>query len=265
MQRLSLAALLLFACRREDRPPPPPEATKAAVEVRHDASPPPPWVELHYAGWSMETLPPSALSLDGVTDVVFFAAVPDGRGVEIVSTKLREENIAALRGRGVRVLLAVGGEKTGARFRGVAAEAIDRLVDRLGLDGVELDIEPLSEISDAKLAEIVRGLSKPQRMLTFAVMPREDEVKRLAPFADVVDRVSLMGYVDRISPVRERELVSALERAGFARHKIGIGIDARTERAERVVTGGILLWEAGALCRDEPRPCAPALVRSRDK
>jgi hypothetical protein len=215
----------------------------------------------------MGKLPPDALSLDGVTELVLFGAVPRGAALE---TAVTDENVAAIRVRkgDARLLLCVGGEKTGAAFRDLSLRALEAKVEQWHLDGIELDIEPLSAISDAKLTEIVRGLARPRRLLTFVVMPREDEIARLAPFADVVDRVSLMGYVDRISPARERELVVALRKAGFAAEKIGIGIDAKTtERRERTSgAAGVLLWEAGALCTDAARPCAPAaFLTRRDK
>jgi hypothetical protein len=273
MRRAAVALLgalqVLGACRAEKPPPVPlegaPAASSASVEVRHD--PPPPalkaqWVELHYAGWTMEAFPPSSLDLEGVTDLVLFGVVPDKGLLDASAGQLGVDKIARAvkhaRAAGVRVHLCLGGEKSGARFRDIVPGEISDRVDRFGFDGIELDIEPLAEISDAKLAEIVHGLRRPQRTLAMVVLPREDEVARLAPLATAIDRVSLMGYVDRISPAREAELVAALTRARFPKERIGVGRDARTVAIPAGDVGGVLLWEANALCKDRPRPCAPA-------
>ena len=74
-----------------------------------------------------------------------------------------------------------------------------------------------------------------------------------------------MTYMTHAKPEAEREMVAMLELLGFEKSRIGIGIDAATrqvpERLSATKAGGVLLWEASALCREvKERPCAPAAL-----
>lgn len=278
MRRAWLAIVMLVACRSK---PGTSVAEASAPEVRAEATEDAGmeagtrserWVELHVPGWIMDQLPPAEIDLEDVTDVVAFGAVPTGAGsLELGPTGLTPAKIAALRAHAAqanaRLLLCVGGEKTGARFERLSAGAVLEQVERFGFDGVELDIEPLSAVPAPKLSSLVRELSarlRPGRTLSAAILPREAEIALLAPFARDLDRVAIMGYVDAISREREQALLAALVEAGFPRGKLGIGIDRKTSEPRRRAgaAGGVLLWEAGALCRGRGRPCAPAALLS---
>lgn len=217
------------------------------------------------AGWSLNDRP--APSLDGVTDAILFSVLPKADGtLDAATNGLTGERIAAVtkaaRAQNARVLVAIGGERTAARFtaRGIAA-SLGAFVRAHELDGVVLDVEPLVDLPQetlAALAHDVKAAIAP-RLLTIVVAPTDAEIARLGPLVGDVDRVTMMSYLGEPVPAKERALVEALARAGFGRTRIGLGIGPKTliEARERRVasareghTGGIALWgimDAGGL------------------
>ncbi len=269
MSKTSLPLFLLFAivvaCRSPSPPSvrdagaPPAASTAPAIDAApsiHER-----WVELYVAGWAI----PTSLDLAKVTDVVLFGIVPSANGVDLGT--LTDEKIErvtnAARAVKVPVLVCVGGEKTGALFVDAGAPlatAIARFVEKHGLDGVVLDIEPLSAISAASLDGFVRALRRARPMRIEAVVaPDPKEIARLAPLARLLDRVAIMSYLGRGD---QSARVDELRAAGFPVEHIGLGLDNKTserERAERIesakrgTTGGLIVWHAATASVPELR------------
>lgn len=266
--RLLLVQLLLIlaACRSRERTtepaPPPPPSTAPAVEAVEDAAAPhPPFLEMYVAGWSLKDRPAAAISLTGVSDVILFSVLPKADGsLDATTNGLTDERIASAsrhaRAVKARVLVAVGGEKTGARFAKAPekiARALARFVEEHSLDGVVLDVEPLSELSSDMLATLAREVKEAvaPRFVGIVVAPDASEVARLGAVVGHVDRVTVMSYVGEPSPAKEALLVDALVTLGFDRTRIGLGIgpktliEARENRRARVregKAGGLALW-----------------------
>ncbi|MDR7037740.1 hypothetical protein J2X36_002491 [Methylobacterium sp. BE186] len=140
----------------------------------------------YYASWAAEA--GSASGLDdrlagvpaGVTEVFLAFMRPDATysgNLDLTGTGLQvpypgpvlKASIEALRARspGIRILVSVGGEEY-ANWRGFDARTIRRVVEDLGLDGVDLDFEPadpkcrqrsgqMSCDSDALLLDVVEA------------------------------------------------------------------------------------------------------------
>ena len=247
------------------------------------------WIEVFYPGWAMPGRPPAAIDWSNVTDVVLFGLVPAGDRVEAASTGLTSERIAAARAAartaGASVLVCLGGERTGRRFRASIdvdggtslAASVGAFVEEHDLDGVVIDIEPLAEVPAGALVGFVRHLRKRleagdarSRRLEAVVAPDAREVARLAPIASELGRVAVMSYLGAATtPERERELLDALVAIGFGRANVGVGLDGSTttartaQRTELVRTGaagGVILWHAGTLCERAAggARCSPA-------
>lgn len=222
---------------------------------------------MYVAGWSLRDHPASTFSFAGVTDAILFSVVPRADGtLDAATNGLTDERIAAVtkaaRAEQARVLVAVGGEKTAARFRakGIAV-ALATFVKAHDLDGVVLDVEPLAELPHetfAALAHDVKEAIAP-RLVTAVVAPDEAEIARLGALAGDLDRVTVMSYLGEPTPAKEDALLAALEGVGFARRRVGLGIgpktliETREKRLARVregSAGGVALWgimDAGGL------------------
>lgn len=228
----------------------------------------PPFVEMYVAGWSLRDRPASSFSFAGVTDVVLFSVLPNADGsLDAATNGLTDERITAVtrraRAEKARVLVAVGGEKTAARFAKATgiASSLAAFVKTHGLDGVVLDIEPLAGIPHETLGKIARDVKAAidPKVVTIAVAPDEAEIARLGSIAPDLERVTMMSYLGEPSPAREESLVVALEAVGFERRAIGLGIGPQTliearenrrARAREGKAGGIALWgimDAGGL------------------
>lgn len=214
----------------------------------------PSWIELYYPGWAMGKWPPSSIRWAAVTDVVLFGLVPDGTGIETQSSGLTRERIAAAtraaRAEGVKVLVSLGGEKTGRRFRdaGVAlAERVAAFVREHGLDGVVLDIEPLADVAEPVLVAFVRALHARVSRIEAVVAPEASEIARLAPIAPELHRVGIMTYLRRLDAAEEAMLLARVPKppADVALGHLG--------------AANAILWHIGLLCdrRDAGLPCDP--------
>lgn len=213
-------------------------------------------VVAYWPGWTMGTLPPEAIAFDGITDLVLFSLVPNGDGLDAYSNGLAGHHARIARDGarkyGVCVHVAIGGEKTAGRF----AEATDQLeriatyVERMDLDGVVLDIEPLADTSEA-FVSLVRGLRPRVRTLALDIAPTKGDVAKLPALLPYLDRIDVMSYLG--SAEASRETRAAIEKLGF-RGPIAIGAMPKTP----VCTGPRFFWEMGAFCKNQPRPCRVA-------
>jgi len=255
---LLLTSALLLGCRdkpKEQRPAPAP----AVIDAAPITQPSPSFVEMYVAGWSLKDHPASTISYVDVTDAILFSLLPtpDSR-LDARPNGLTDERIAAVTKRahqnGVRVLVAIGGEKTASLFTVPhLEEPIAHFVKEHELDGVVLDIEPLAELPHEKLAALVHDTKEAiaPRTVEMVVAPSDTEIARLGPLVGDVDRVVVMSYLGEPPEKKERELVDELVALGFDRTKIGLGIgpktliEARKNRLERVregAVGGTALW-----------------------
>jgi hypothetical protein len=268
-----------LSCRSKERaheaPSPPPSAppiVEAAKEKekekeneKEEKAPSKPFLEMYVAGWSLRDRP--AFSFEGVTDVILFSVLPKPDGsLDATTNGLTDERIAAMakeaRAQKARVLVAIGGEKTAARFaaKGIAV-TLATFVKAHDLDGVVLDVEPLAEIPHESLAALAHDVKEAiaPRIVTVVVAPDPAEIARLGALVGDVDRVTIMSYLGEPAPAREDALVDALVAVGFDRSRVGLGIgpktliEARKNRLSRVRegrAGGVALWgimDAGGL------------------
>lgn len=271
----------------------PPSATAESPVAR--ASPPPqPWIELYYPGWTIPLRPPRAIPLAGVTDVILFSLLPEpiGPRVEFLGNGLSPDRVASVvavaHAARAKVLVGVGGDRTGVRFRAaIAADEGRALAARIaefteehGLDGVVLDVEPIEDVPPALFHAFVHALRDRLRAdggtarLEAVVAPDLDEIGRLAPVVDALDRVAVMSYlgpsgrsVDGGARARPdaRMILAGLRAIGVPAAQIGVGLDANTTPADskRLASlvdagraGGFIAWHAGTLCDAEVRaPC----------
>ncbi len=259
---LGVAAVAL-ACGRAEKAPPRPvaEAASSLPAPAPEAAAPPrrPRVQLFYPGWVGGALPPSALDLAGIDDVVLFGAVPAHAGdVDLGPTSLRDADIRAMRAvtraAGVGLLLCVGGEKTGPAFAAAfaaagpegLARAIVARIARHELDGVVLDVEPLATTPPDGLAAFVRSLRATTRRLEVVVAPDRAELAAVSDLAASFERIAIMSYMASLDEDAERALAAAIPG-----RELGWGVDARTRREDvsRRLRGDVVLWHAGTLCR----------------
>lgn len=206
----------------------------------------------------MEALPEGEIAFDGLTDVVLFSLLPKGDGLEADANALPgyRARIArdAARKHDLCVHIAIGGERTAGTF----AEATDQLeriatyVERLDLDGVVLDIEPLAQTGESFVA-LVRGLRPRVKTLTLDIAPTKADVAKLPPLLPYLDRIDVMSYLG--SAESSRETRAAIEKLGF-RGVIAMGATAKTPQC----SGPRFFWEMGAFCKNQPRPCRIAEI-----
>lgn len=222
---------------------------------------------MYVAGWSLRDRPAFPFSFEGVTDAVLFSLLPKPDGsLDATTNGLTDERIAAVakqaRAKGARVLVAIGGERTAARFnaKGVAP-ALATFVKTHELDGVVLDVEPLAELPHETLAALAHDVKESiaPRLVTIVVAPDAAEIARLGPLVGDLDRVTVMSYLGEPAPEKEAAIVDSLASLGFDRSRIGLGIgpqtliEARKNRLSRVRegrAGGVALWgimDAGGL------------------
>lgn len=285
MQRIGALVMLLLACsacsKRSEppvadaapvivdpgdaAPPPPPAPEVEAAPVPHDAAPPKPRacrpkvpVVAYWPGWTMGALPAEEIAFDGLTDVVLFSLLPKGDGLEADQNGLpgSRAHIArdAARKRGVCVHVAIGGEKTAAAFA-AATDQLERIVtyvERMDLDGVVLDIEPLADTGEA-FVSLVRGLRPRVKTLALDIAPTKGDVVKLPALLPFLDRIDVMSYLG--TPEASGETRSAIERLGF-RGTIAMGATPKMPRC----TGPRFFWEMGAFCKGPPRPCRVAEI-----
>jgi hypothetical protein len=242
------------------------------------------WVEVHQAGWAMREVAPTSIAWEGVDDVILFSVLPradrtlDAATNGLTPDRVREA-VRHARASGARVHVAVGGERSAAGFarafasddgRALAA-SLRTFVEQHALDGVVLDVEPLASMTPVAFAAFVRACRAQlgDRHLGVVVAPTEADAARLGAVAGEIDRVSIMSYLASADPATERRVVEAIVGAGVDRRRIGLGIDGKSGaeavawRADLVrggAAGGLLVWEAGALCRGKAAPCSPLPV-----
>jgi hypothetical protein len=247
-----------------------------------------PWVELYYPSWTMTVRSAGSFDLSSVSDLVLFGLVPDGRSASAKPAGLDEQRVtaarSAARASGASVLVCVGGERTGERFRdavgadGAAlAASVAAFVREHELDGVVLDVEPMSAVAESALVAFVTALRerlrvvRPDARVEAVVAPDAREIALLAPIATLLDRVAVMSYLGRSSDEDDQRLVDRIVALGISRERVGLGIDARTpeERSRRRAAavrdgqiGGLILWHAGSLCKggDGGARCALAVT-----
>ena len=213
-----------------------------------------PFVELYAPGWS-------GIGADAggaATDVILFSVLPRADGsIDATTNGLTAARIDALKRRGSRALIAIGGERSAPLFRAAplsrTAQLLAAFVKSHGLDGVVIDVEPLEGLPAADLAAFVRDVREAvaPRIVTAVVAPDLGEIARLASFARDLERVTIMSYLGEPSMTKERQLVDAIVALGVARRRIGLGIGPRTPREMKAArlaavregaAGGVALW-----------------------
>lgn len=178
---------------------------------------------------------------------------PDG-SIDATTNGLTDARIAAIEARAPRTFVAIGGERSAARFRSPKiAASLARFVIDHGLDGVVLDVEPLADLPAGAFASLVRDVAEAiaPRPVRAVVAPKRDEIARLGQVARALDRVAIMSYLGEPSLSEEQALVEALVALGVDRARIDLGIGPRTTpetaRARAQAAGGVILWGGAQL------------------
>ncbi len=134
------------------------------------------WVTAYYGGWELGTgsdgyLPVSDVDFSAMTDVVYFALVPNPDGtLDTADNDITKEGGAALvkaaHAAGANVLICIGGWATEKDFLAATAPAIlNKFVSNLvtfaraGVyNGIDIDWEPLSQGDDSQFVALVKTL-----------------------------------------------------------------------------------------------------------
>jgi chitinase len=185
-----------------------------------DGGPRPLWVDLYYAGWRAQRMPPEALDLTGITHVIHFAWLPwiaeGGTGIVLdedqngVDADAAAALIPLVHAAGKKVLITVGGAGRGSQYfnqamgdadrAGFIQAIIARAVER-GYDGIDVDWEPewetiapnipLFQRFSHELRQAVNATA-PHLMLATAGLGSMGMSYRT--LADVYDQVNVMTY-----------------------------------------------------------------------
>jgi chitinase len=178
------------------------------------------WVDLYYAGWRAQRLPPDALDLNGITHVIHFAWLPwiaeGGTGIVLDEDQnsVGAEEAAALipvvHAAGKKVLITVGGAGRGSQYfnqamqddsrAGFIQAIIARTVER-GYDGIDIDWEPEWETIQPNMGlfqkfsrELRNAVNATAPHLILATAGLGSTGAAYRTLADVYDQVNIMTY-----------------------------------------------------------------------
>jgi chitinase len=178
------------------------------------------WVAGYYVGYEADLQPVAALDFDGLTHLMVGAVLPNADGTLATHYYIDNFNgplwaqgaIDAAQAAGRKAILMVGGSGTIEGWRGATATAESRaafvtrllaLVDATGVDGLDLDWEPIESQDRAPLTALVQALraQRPGLLLTLPVnvvnsnfSDPADEGTFYQTLAPLLDQVNLMSY-----------------------------------------------------------------------
>ena len=167
-------------------------------------------VTAYYAAWMQSAVPPSTIDFAQLTLVQHFCLVPRADGTldadaNVLTPANARALVAAAHAAGKRALVSVGGAGTLDGFRGAWRDAsrdafvarIVRFVTDHGYDGVDVDVEPLTDGDAAAFQAFVRALhgalraARPGALLTAAA---GDAPRAYAPIQSLFDQINVMTY-----------------------------------------------------------------------
>jgi chitinase len=171
------------------------------------------WLMGYYTGYEAHLLPPERIAFEHLTHVAISRVVPRPDGsldlkmdMESVGTgTAMARKVAELaHARGKRAILMIGGEGTRLGFSGAMrkdattfAGALIQTAKSLGMDGLDLDWEPMEKSDEAQVLQLARIIRAKAPELALSV-PVEWSAKA-RPFygelAKSVDRIHIMSYV----------------------------------------------------------------------
>jgi chitinase len=201
-----LSMLLLAACANPSGDPdvgiePPPDDPDAVVSG---------FVMGYWVGYERDQLPPEELDLRGVTHVAIGRLVPrpDGSLDETFDTfegpALALDVIQRVHDAGKKAILMVGGAGAREGFIGAASDE-NRLIfvanlaeamQRYGVDGLDIDWEPIDASDEPSLRALSHGLREtlPDATLTLPVIWAGGNPAFIAELAPLYDHVNIMSY-----------------------------------------------------------------------
>jgi chitinase len=170
----------------------------------------PVWVTGYYAAWNESHLPVSAVDFGALTVLAHFADYPRADGTletngNGMSDAQRQRVVAAAHAAGKKVVLTIGGASSESAFL-VAMDPSHRAafiqecltqVSTYGYDGIDLDLEPVSDGDAPSFVPFVQQLraameaQKPGMLLTAAMGWNQ---AMYGPVASLFDQMNLMTY-----------------------------------------------------------------------
>ncbi len=167
-------------------------------------------VSAYYAAWMQDAVPPSAVDFASVTQVHHFSLVPRADGTldadenGLTTPRVRALVAAAHAARRL-ALVSVGGADTVEGFRGAWSDGrraafvgrLVRFVTDHGYDGLDVDVEPLTDTDAAAFQRFVRALraaldaARPGLLLTAAAAGAPSAY---GPVQALFDQVNVMTY-----------------------------------------------------------------------
>ena len=177
------------------------------------------WVAGYYVGYEADTHPVAELDFDGLTHLMVGAVLPNSDGsltthyyIDAFNGPLWAQGaVNAAQAAGRKAILMIGGANTIDGWRGAATVAnrasfvanLLALVDQTGVDGLDLDWEPIEAADRAPLTALAQALraARPNLILTLPVnvvnANFSDPVEEAAFYAGMVpylDQINLMSY-----------------------------------------------------------------------
>jgi chitinase len=168
------------------------------------------WVTGYYPGWRQARLSPDNIDFGAVTHLVHFSLVPRPDGtLDAAVNMLTPANVAAAvaaaHGAGKKILIAVGGQDSRARFEGAIdskhraafVAALVKFMRDNKYDGIDVDMEDIPGSDARDYAQFVRRLRAeldavtPRPLLTAAALWQPG---LFAALAGQFDQINLMTY-----------------------------------------------------------------------
>ena len=192
---------------------------RSGFEAGEGVSPTGKWVSGYYVGYELGLQPVANLSFEGLTHLMVGAALPQADGSlathfyidDVQGPAWAQAAVDAAQAAGRKAVLMIGGAGTIAGWREAADDAtraafvanLLALVDEYGVDGLDLDWEPIEAQDRAPLVALVQALrsARPALLLTLPVnivnanfSDPQDEAAFYATVAPLLDQINLMSY-----------------------------------------------------------------------
>jgi chitinase len=177
------------------------------------------WVAGYYVGYERDLQPVAALDFDGLSHLMVGAVLPNADGslathyyIDNVNGPIWAQGaVDAAQAAGRQAILMIGGAGTIDGWRGAASAGnraafvanLVALADQYGVDGLDLDWEPIEAQDHAPLTALAQALraARPNLILTLPVnvvnanfSNPADEAAFFAGIVPYLDQVNLMSY-----------------------------------------------------------------------
>ncbi len=256
-----------------------------------------PWVTAYYCGWELGDgsngyMPVADVDFSAMTDVVYFAIVPNADGsLDLASNGISTTGATALttaaHASGTKVLICVGGWNTESGFQGATNSTnlntfvsnIVAFVKNNNMDGVDIDWEPEASTDDAQYEALIKALRSALGS-SYLITTTAGDPTAMAAVQSEVNQINIMTY-DMAGPWQGwvswynssvysygtastngseassnvNSQVASYESAGVSASKLGIG----SEFAGTVWNGGTMTNGAGVTGPNQAWSTAPTV------